>query len=181
MPDHFYVITGGPGVGKTTLLEALKQQGYLCIPEIAREIIHEQIQQNGTALPWKDYALYTRLMLERSVNSYCDTIQIYNGTEPVFFDRGIPDTLCYASLTDQPITETMERFINQYRYNTKVFMLPPWKAIYHTDTERKQNWEEAIATYEQMIKTYQQYGYQIIEIPKDSVQNRLAFILHHIS
>lgn len=181
MPDHFYVITGGPGAGKTTLLEALNQHGYSCISEIAREIISEQMQHNGTALPWKDYALYTRLMLERSINSYRNTIQIHSGIEPVFFDRGIPDTLCYASLTDQPITATMEYAANQYRYNTKVFMLPPWKSIYHTDAERKQNWEEAVATYEQMIKTYQQYSYQIIEIPKDSVQNRVAFILQHIS
>lgn len=181
MSLSFFVITGGPGAGKTTLLDALTQRGFACIPEVAREIISEQMRDNGTALPWNDYVLYTRLMLERSVSGYCDTAKIYTNGEIVFFDRGIPDSLCYAVLTDQIVTETMEQYALQYRYHPKVFILPPWEAIYHTDSERKQTWEEAVATYNQMIKTYCQYGYQIIEVPKDTVENRVAFILQQTS
>ena len=44
---NFFVITGGPGVGKTTLLETLAQQGFPYVPEIAREIIREQVSRNG--------------------------------------------------------------------------------------------------------------------------------------
>ncbi len=179
MPDNFYVITGGPGAGKTTLLEALAQKGYRCIPEVARKIISEQIRDNGTALPWLDFTLYTQIMLERSVLSYTEAANTLPTDQPVFFDRGIPDTLCYAELTHQPITATMGTYAREYRYNTNVFILPPWKAIYHTDTERKQTWEEAIATYEQMVHTYRQHGYTIIEVPQDTVENRVAFILRH--
>lgn len=49
-----YVITGGPGVGKTTLLDALKNKGLVVVPEDARRIIKEQMQANGEGLPWKD-------------------------------------------------------------------------------------------------------------------------------
>ena len=49
---NFFVITGGPGVGKTTLLEALAKQGFPYVPEVAREIIREQASRNGDALPW---------------------------------------------------------------------------------------------------------------------------------
>jgi predicted ATPase len=39
--NPFYVITGEPGVGKTTLLNELKAKGMTVIPEIARELIQE--------------------------------------------------------------------------------------------------------------------------------------------
>ncbi len=45
--NNFYIITGGPGVGKTTLLEELKNRNYQIVPEIARELIKEQQANNG--------------------------------------------------------------------------------------------------------------------------------------
>lgn len=178
--DTFFVITGGPGAGKTTLLNALARKHYRCVPEAAREIIQEQLQSGGTALPWKDTALYTRLMLERSVSSYIETFNSHLGNEPVFFDRGIPDTLCYAQLINLGISEAMDLNARQFTYNSKVFLLPPWQEIYQTDTERKQTWEEAVRTYEKMVATYRLYNYQIIEIPKADIETRLAFLLSHI-
>ena len=46
-------------------------------------------------MPWKDTGLYTKIMLERSVDSY-----LAHAKEEgvLFFDRGIPDTLAYAQL-----------------------------------------------------------------------------------
>lgn len=56
--NNFYVLTGGPGVGKTTLLEELERRNYEIVPEIARELIKEQQKTNGQVLPWKDKELY---------------------------------------------------------------------------------------------------------------------------
>lgn len=84
---NFFVITGGPGVGKTTLLEALAQQGFPYVPEIAREIIREQVSRNGDALPWANIPAYTHLMLSRSV----ETFEQHQKQESVlFFDRVSP-------------------------------------------------------------------------------------------
>ena len=38
---NLYVITGGPGSGKTTVLAELERQGFRCAPEVARQIIQE--------------------------------------------------------------------------------------------------------------------------------------------
>lgn len=43
MRDNFYIITGGPGAGKTTLLEELSRYKVRCVPEVARQIIREQM------------------------------------------------------------------------------------------------------------------------------------------
>lgn len=177
--NNFYVITGGPGSGKTTLLESLESKGFSIVPEVAREIIKEQIETNGNALPWGDKEQYTELMLKRSVDSYLD-IGSKNSNEIFFFDRGIPDTICYAEMTGQIISSEMANAINNYHYNRKVFILPPWKEIYQTDSERKQTWEEAEYTFRIMKKVYLHSGYDVIEIPKTDIQMRAEYVINYL-
>lgn len=177
--NRFFVITGGPGTGKTTLLEALKAKQFPCIPEVAREIIREQLNSGGDAVPWQDTAAYTQLMLAASIAGYQQAGNNVAADETVFFDRGIPDTLCYAAMIGMEIPQDAE-IAARYRYDHRVFLLPPWPEIYHTDTERKQTWEEALFTYGMMKKTYRKYGYRIIEVPRVPVDERVAFVLSRI-
>ena len=162
---NFFVITGGPGVGKTTLLEALAQQGFPYVPEIAREIIREQVAQNGDALPWANIPAYTHLMLSRSVESFK---QHQKQEAVLFFDRGIPDTLAYE----------LQHAVQDFRYNPQVFILPPWPEIYETDSERKQTYQEAVETYDVMLVTYQQLDYSPIIVPKGTPEERANFVIN---
>jgi len=174
--QKLYIITGGPGVGKTVLLRELDRQGYETVPEDARRIIREQMRINGEGLPWKDKALYSELMLEASIKAYKRIIN-----EPsiniVFFDRGILDTICYMQMENIPISDELRITVSLHPYQTKVFILPPWEEIYETDSERKQTWEEAVYTFEKMKATYLEFGYEIVEVPKTSVQKRAGFVL----
>jgi predicted ATPase len=61
---RLFVVTGGLGSGKTTLLNELAKLGFPYALEVARQIIKEQIQAAGTALPWDDREAYTDLMLQ---------------------------------------------------------------------------------------------------------------------
>ena len=49
--SNFYIITGGPGGGKTSLLESLALKGYNYIPETARHIIKERLSKGLTPRP----------------------------------------------------------------------------------------------------------------------------------
>jgi predicted ATPase len=60
-------------------------------------------------------------------------------------------------------------------------MLPPWEEIYESDGERYENYEQAQQIYLHLKETYQNYGYELIEVPKDTVDNRILFILDRIS
>ena len=179
MDRKLIVITGGPGVGKTTLLNCLNNKGFITVPEDARQIIKEQMDANGEALPWKNKTFYVELMLKASVNSYKKVVREISN-QPAFFDRGILDAICYMQMENIPVSKEWSALANTHRYYQKVFILPPWEEIYETDSERKQTWEEAVFTFEKMKETYLKFGYNIIEVPKCGVEERAKFVLDSI-
>lgn len=174
---NLFVITGGPGAGKTTVLLELERRGFRHAPEVARQIIQEQVRTNGDAVPWGNTARYTELMLEQSIASFLAHTPAGDIT---FVDRGIPDVLCYAGIIRLLDTANIESSCAAYRYNKRVFIAPPWEEIYETDSERKQTFEEAIDTYYRLPAVYVQCRYELVELPKVSPEERADFILADI-
>lgn len=176
--ERFVVLTGGPGSGKTTLIEELKQRGHTASVEAGRAIIQQQITIEGPALPWKDPACFAELMLSWELRSY----GIAKGVEgTIFFDRGIPDIAGYLQLSKLPVPTHVIKAAEHYRYNPLAFILPPWDEIFEQDTERKQTFEVAVQTYHAMEKAYGHFGYDLIEVPRLPVSHRADFILEHLS
>lgn len=175
--DNFFIITGGPGMGKSAVITALGERGYTGVPETGRDIIRQQVATGGHALPWADRSEFARLMFERSL---LDFATVADQPAPVFFDRGIADTIGYLELCALPVPAAMWEAADQYRFNTHVFFTPPWPAIYEQDNERKQSFEEAVRTYDMMIKTYGKLGYEAILLPETTISGRVEFILSAI-
>ena len=73
-----------------------------------------------------------------------------------------------------------ERYIQNFPYNRTVFLLSPWKEIYTTDSERDQTFEQAIEVCEGMERWYQQWGYEMLEVPHSNVEKRVLFILEAV-
>ena len=46
---NFFLLTGGPGVGKTTLIEELRRRGERVVEETHRRIIREGHAKSGSA------------------------------------------------------------------------------------------------------------------------------------
>lgn len=172
------VLTGGPGSGKTTLLEALSAAGHATSPEAGRAIIRRQQAIDGAALPWKDRALFAELMLDRELGAHA---RAEGAAGPVFFDRGVPDVVGYLTLCGLPVPAHMERAAQDIRYDRRVFIAPVWPEIFGQDAERKQDLNEARRTFEAMAETYPRFGYELIELPKAPVAERLAFVLKSLT
>ncbi|WP_199417163.1 AAA family ATPase [Chitinophaga silvatica] len=176
MKQHCYVITGGPGMGKTSLINSLNQMGYKTIQESGRNIIQQQLASNGNALPWENQHAFAMKMWEADFEAYTTS----DTAVPTFFDRGFPDVIGYLRLCALPVSDLMLQTAMDNRYNQHVFITPPWKAIYHQDDERKQSFAEAEDTYIQMKQLYTQLGYRVIELPLVPIAERIEFILSNL-
>ena len=175
--DHLFVLTGGPGSGKTTLLHALAARGITTISEAGRAVIREQVEAGGTALPWADRSAFAQLMFERDLRSYH---QAAPRGVPVLFDRGLPDIAGYLRLCRLPIPQAIMREIRARRYNRRVFIAPPWLEIFAQDTERKQSFAEAQATFDAISETYLSMDYELIPLPLVSIEERTQFVLRNM-
>lgn len=175
--ERFHVITGGPGSGKTSLIDALARAGYAHTVEAGRAIIQDQLAIDGPALPWRDPSAFAELMLSWELRSY-RMAEATNG--PVFFDRGVTDLVGYMTLIGRPVPAHIARAAERFRYNRRVFVAPPWLAIYTQDAERKQTPEEAVRTYEALVAAYTTCGYDLVSLPLVSVEERVRFVLADI-
>ncbi len=170
------VITGGPGTGKSTLIEALEKKAFTCMPEISRTIT-KQAQESGIdQLFLKDPLLFSKLLLEGRISQYKEAEK--HQAHTVFFDRGIPDIHGYMNYSGTAYpAEYIEKSM-EHRYS-KIFMMPPWRAIYKTDNERYESFDQAQKIYKHLIRAYEEIDYDIITVPEGSVQSRISFILKH--
>lgn len=175
---NYFIITGGPGMGKTSLIDALRRSGHICVPETGRDIIQQQVAANGSALPWADRSAFAQLMFEQSVRDYHAHAAFQ---QPVFFDRGIPDVVGYLELCGLPLPEDIAAAAGEMWYNPLVFITPPWEEIFRNDEERKQSFEEAVSTYLVMQQTYSSLGYRVVELPKCGVGERVEFVCRYLS
>lgn len=171
---QLFVLTGGPGAGKTTLVDAIGKAGFATVSEAGRAIIRQQMQIAGRGQPSIDPVLFAELMLSWDLQSF----HVHAGRlGPVFFDRGIVDVIGYLKLLGRREPEHMSTAARLYRYNPCVFVCPPWPEIFTQDDERKQDLDEAERTYRALIETYAACGYKLVEVPRLPVRERLRFIM----
>lgn len=175
--DRFIIISGGPGAGKTTLIEALAALGHGRTLEAGRFIIQRQVAIGGTALHWADQRLFAELMLMHEIRNYEEARE---QAGLVFFDRGVPELCGYLPMVGRETPPHFERAAELYRYNRTVFLAPPWREIFAGDAERKQDFDEAVRSFEHCLAIYLAKGYGVVELPRASVAERVRFVLGHL-
>ena len=177
MQKEIVLLIGGPGTGKSTLMKVLSEKGQVCYPEISRQITLEAQKQGTEQLFLKDPLLFSQKLLEGRIGQYQNALS--EQANLVFIDRGIPDILAYMHfIGDKNYPQHFTQACCDYRY-TKLFILPVWKDIYLSDNERYEDFEQAQQIQKHLVETYQNFGYQLIEVPKDTPENRADFVLKH--
>lgn len=176
--NEIIVLIGGPSSGKSTLIDALINKGYACLPEISRDIIRKAQKEGIDQLFLEQPLLFSEMLLDAREKQFIEAQKHANNI--VFIDRGLPDVLAYMHYIGQEYPAVFTETCQKNTYN-KVFMLPPWEEIYVSDKERYESYEQALEIHKHLVDTYHNFGYEIIEVPKESVEKRTAFIKNKIS
>ena len=168
-----YVLTGGPSIGKTTLIEILASMGYKVIPEAARIVAEEERLKNSEILPWKNVKLFQEKVAELQIKLEEET-----SAEFVFMDRSIIDGYGYSKFAE---TETPS-LINETARNRydKIFVLDPLPH-FEKDGLRFEDAETAKKIHQLIIEGYIHFGYEQIFVPVLSPKERVEYILKRIN
>lgn len=172
------LISGCSGGGKSSLLAELGRRGHAIVEEPGRRIVREQLAAGGKALPWTGPRAFVELALARSIENW-ECAQEAGGL--CFFDRGIVDAANWFLQNGLELPLHFAGAVAHCRYDTKVFLVPPWKEIFVTDAERKHGFENGVAEYDSLLKTLPAFGYEVVLLPKTSVAARADFVLETLN
>lgn len=170
----WYVITGGPSSGKTTTIELLRERGFHVTHEQASDIIAEELARGRTLLEVRaDGDWFQREILKRQLEDEATLLP----TETVFLDRGVPDGLGYERYLKLTPNPELLKASQHARYR-KVFLLEnlPVKV----DWNRHEDAQVQQAIHDSIRATYLELGFELIDVPAFSPNERVTFILENL-
>ena len=92
----------------------------------------------------------------------------------VIFDRGLIDAA--AALEHATGKPALKNYALE-RYNSRVFMTPPWPEIYANDHDRHHGLQEAIEEYQRLLAAFSFLGYATQVLPKVGVAERVEMVI----
>lgn len=170
---NWYVITGGPGSGKTTTVNLLSKLGYKVTIEHARHYIDTQMQQGRTLEEIKrNQEAFQKGVLDMQIEQEA----LLSPDEEVFLDRALPDAFAYYQFLKLPVTRNVMDALETWDYK-KIFVLDLLPLV--QDYARREDEKAQKEIHRFLIDVYSALGYSIIRVPALSPIERVNFILEH--
>lgn len=178
---NWWIITGGPSTGKSTLLSNLQQLGYKTVPEAARVAIDEGIERGQTVEEIRADEFYFQSQVHFRKARLEHTLPEH---QLIFWDRGLDgDTSVYAikAMLDDKANPDPDEI-----YGTEIISAPTklYKGVflldrlpYQKDYARVEDEEEAAGIHNALDKAYRKFGYNPIRVPVLPIDERIEFIL----
>jgi len=168
-----YLLTGGPGSGKSSII--LYLEAY-CGEHIIREAAEDRIrlrQAMGVSAPWTEKEHQNKIIDLQKLRKG----RVHPDAARVFIDRDIPDGLAYNG----PETEVYQRLVSEssaQKYK-KVFLVELLDETQNSNY-RPENREEAERLGAKMKEIYSGLGCEIVRVPAGALEERAKVILENL-
>jgi predicted ATPase len=171
---NWYVITGGPGSGKTTTVNLLSVRGYKTTIEHARHYIDTQLIKGRTVDEVRKNQREFQLgILEMQIEQEASL----QPNEIVFLDRAIPDALAYYRFLNLPADEKLVTSLTGAFYK-KVFILDTLPLI--NDYARREDEKDQKRIHELLTSVYESLPFPVVHVPVLTPEERVSFILKNL-
>ena len=114
------IITGGPGTGKTSLIEELRKNDFKCFDEISREITLKYREKGIKQLFLSDPNLFSQELLNGRIEQFNNSTKLQ--ADYAFFDRGIPDIIAYLDYINSDYPNHFTEASMNYKYDLVFFL-----------------------------------------------------------
>ena len=165
------LITGGPGTGKTSLVNELKNNGYLCSEEIVRDLTIKKRDEGVDQYFLTDPLVFSIKLFNLRLKEYSKSFN----SNLIIYDRGPIDVLAYLNFKSIEIPKDLINDSKKINYKFS-FILNPWKDIYTQDNVRYESYEECVLIHEFLIKEYEKFKIKLIVVPNGTIIERVRFI-----
>ncbi|MFH0977691.1 MAG: AAA family ATPase [Candidatus Woesearchaeota archaeon] len=167
-----FILMGGPGSGKSSIIMGLEQQGEYVIREAAEDVIRYH-QALGKTEPWKhpdfqDWILALQLQREKNIPT---------GIERVFIDSGVHTGLAYYELQERVPSSKIQEAVAQAQYENPVFLVKSLGQCV-TNAVRREDLAEALRIEELHKINYLSFGYSLVEIKPNPLKTRIRDVLN---
>ena len=170
---NWYVITGAPCSGKTSVIHALERQGYQVVHEVARAYIDDELskgksleQIKSDAYRFENHIFMAKLKIEAALPT----------KETIFLDRAVPDSIAYFQLEGLDPGQPLEKS-KAVRYK-KIFLFG--RLDFLEDSVRSEDNQLANRLDNLLEAAYRKLQYEVVRVPAISIEDRAAFILERL-
>jgi len=171
-----YFISGGPCIGKTSVIEELKKQGYFVIPEAARRLAESDKRFVGKSTKEINMDDFQNSIFKLQREEFENLKNQKHNV--IFSDRGFGDTIAFMKINNLRIPEEYINYSKMFN-NPIVFILEPLD-FYEQDGLRQESKEEQDKIHNIIIETYKEFGYKIIFVAFMPIKERVDFILNNL-
>lgn len=173
-PKNWYVITGGPSTGKTTVINLLHKLGYHTTIEHARHYIDTWHNEGHTV---EDIRTNKRKFQLGILDMQIEGEASIKTKEVVFMDRAIPDNLAYYQFIALDLDQKLIKALKEVSYK-KIFILD--RLPFTKDYARTENEEDRKNIHQLIIDVYTDLGFPIVFVPVLPPLERVEFILKNL-
>ncbi|MDT7891134.1 MAG: ATP-binding protein [Thermoproteota archaeon] len=171
---RFYVVSGGPCSGKTTLIKYLESKGFPVLHETARKLVEKGILKKEDFLDKNKRDFIQRVIFKEQIRAE-ESVLSYPF---VFLDRSVVDGIAYYWIINLEPPREMIEIASKRNYEC-IFILEQLDK-FEKDEVRYEEPEEAKKVHELIVRAYNMLGYKTIRIPVMPVKDRAILILKNI-